>query len=99
MATYLFAGLSLFLLLVCGVCFNAVLKAVRMQEQDEKQRHYLEMALKASGLWDGYQRALRHSWELWAQADSEPRRLPRQPSTELGESRIDGHFKRCRLAP
>lgn len=72
MATYFFAGLSLLLLLVCGVCFSAILKAVRMQEHEEKHRHYLEMALKASGLWDDYQRAFRHSWELWAQADNDP---------------------------
>lgn len=73
MAIYLLAGLSLCLLLVCGVCIIAVLKAVRMQEHNEKQRHYLEMALRDSGLWDDYQRALRHSWELWTQAENEPR--------------------------
>lgn len=44
-----------------------------MQEHNDKHRHYLELALKASGLWDDYQRVFRHSWELWAQADNEPR--------------------------
>lgn len=73
MTVYLLAGLSLLLLLVCVVCFRAVLKAVRMQEHDEKQRHYLEMALRESGQWDDYQRAFRRSWELWAQADDESR--------------------------
>jgi membrane protein involved in colicin uptake len=73
MTTYLLAGLSLFLLLVCGVCLNAVWKAVSMQQDDREQRHYLEIALRASGLWDDYQRALRHSWELRGQAENEPR--------------------------
>lgn len=73
MLTYFFAGLSLILLLACAVFCNAILKALRMQEHDEKHRHYLEMALKASGIWDDYQLAFRHSWELWAQADNESR--------------------------
>lgn len=76
MIVYILAGMSALLLLVCVVCFRAVLKAVRMQEYDEKHRHYLEMALKENGLWDDYQRAFRRSWELWAQADEESRDLP-----------------------
>lgn len=73
MLLYLLAGLSLLLLLVCVVSFRAILKAVRLQEHDEKHRHYLEMALKENGHWEDYQRAFRRSWELWAQADDEPR--------------------------
>jgi hypothetical protein len=73
MAIYILSGVVLLLVLICAACLSAVWKAVRMADHDEKQRHYLEMALRASGHWDDYQRALRHSWELWAQAENEPR--------------------------
>jgi FtsZ-interacting cell division protein ZipA len=73
MALYFFAGLSLLLLLVCGICLGAILKTVRWQEHHEKHSHFLELALRESGQWDDYQRAFRRSWELWGEADNEPR--------------------------
>ncbi|MCK9709871.1 hypothetical protein [Pseudomonas syringae] len=65
MATYILSGVVVFLLLVCALCLRAVWKAVQMNDHDEKQRRYLEKALKARGLWNEYQLAMRESWEMW----------------------------------
>lgn len=69
MAIYILSGVVLLLLLICAVCLSAVWKAVRMADHAEKQRHYLDKALKARGLWDDYQLALRDSWEMWGREE------------------------------
>lgn len=65
MAIYILSGVVVFLLLVCALCLRVVWKAVGMNDHDEKQRRYLEKALKARGLWNDYQLAMRDSWEMW----------------------------------
>ncbi|EKT4528328.1 hypothetical protein [Pseudomonas asiatica] len=64
MTLYILSGMVVLSLLVCAGCLSAVWKAVRLADYAEKQRHYLEKALKARGLWDDYQHALRDSLEI-----------------------------------
>lgn len=66
MAIYILSGVVVFLLLVCSLCLRAVWKAVQMNDHGEKQQRYLEKALKARGLWNDYQLAMRESWEMWS---------------------------------
>lgn len=65
MPTYILPGLCLLLLAISVLCVYGVWKAVKIREYEEKQRYYLEKALKARGLWDEYRLAVRDSLELW----------------------------------
>lgn len=69
MTLYILSGTVVLLLLFCGACLSAVWKAVRLADYAEKERHYLEKALKARGLWDDYQHALRDSLEIWGREE------------------------------
>lgn len=69
MTLYILSGVVVLLLLICAVCLSAVWKAVRLADHAEKQRHYLDNALKARGLWDDYQHALRDSMEMWGREE------------------------------
>lgn len=69
MAIYILSGVVLLLVLICAACLSAVWKAVLMADHDEKQRHYLDKALKARGLWDDYQLAQRDAWEMWGREE------------------------------
>ncbi|MCS3469948.1 hypothetical protein M2401_003688 [Pseudomonas sp. JUb42] len=62
---YILLGVVVVLVLVSALCLNIVWKAVKINDSAEKQRHYLLRALKARGLWDDYQLAMRDAWELW----------------------------------
>jgi FtsZ-interacting cell division protein ZipA len=96
MALYFFAGLSLLLLLVCGICLGAILKTVRWQEHHEKHSHFLELALRESGQWDDYQRAFRRSWELWGEADNEPRAKAKAKAEAEASARVDAEDRAAR---
>lgn len=65
MAIYILSGAVVFLLLVCSLCLRAVWRAVQIKDYGDKQRRYLEKALKARGLWNDYQLATRESLEMW----------------------------------
>ncbi|MDQ0655217.1 hypothetical protein [Pseudomonas cedrina] len=65
MIIYILSGMVVVLVLVCALCVSAVWKAVQINDSAEKQRHYLHKALKARGLWDDYQLAMREAWEMW----------------------------------
>ncbi len=69
MTLYILSGVVVLLLLICAVCLSAVWKAVRLADHAEKQRHYLDKALTARGLWDDYQHALRDSLEMWGREE------------------------------
>jgi hypothetical protein len=71
MAIYILSGVTLLLVLISGICFCGVWKAVRMQDYAEKERHYLEKALKARGLWDDFQLASRDALLLWSIEEQE----------------------------
>jgi hypothetical protein len=65
MVIYILSGVVVFLLLVCAICLRAVWRAVQIKDYFDKQRLYLEKALKARGLWNDYQLATRESLEMW----------------------------------
>jgi hypothetical protein len=64
MSVYILSAVVVVLVLICALCVNAVWKAVQIHDSAEKERHYLQKALKARGLWDDYQLAVRDSWEM-----------------------------------
>lgn len=79
MTLYILSGTVVLLLLICAVCLSAVWKAVRLAEYADKEHHYLEKALKARGLWDDYQHALRDSLEIWGREEQADKLENRRP--------------------
>lgn len=78
MAIYILTGVCLFLLLLCGLGFNALRRMFMDAEDAEKQRLYLDKALRARGMWDDYQLAWRDSWRLRGEAERAEREAAEQ---------------------